>query len=165
MRKERLLATLFVALVLFCAGFTFTACGGASSGGVTNKTSSEGLRYALTEDAKSYAVVGIGSCKDKDVVIPVTYNNLPVTSVGESAFRDCSNLTSVTIGNSVTSIERDAFRTCSSLTSVTFKNPNGWNATSWFKSDISLSSTHLSDPATAAYYLTYTYSNYDWKRS
>ena len=42
-----------------------------------------------------------------------------LTSIGNRAFRDCSSLTSVTIGNSVTSIGESAFRDCSSLTSVT----------------------------------------------
>ena len=45
-----------------------------------------------------------------------------VTSIGGSAFEDCSGLTSVTIPNSVTSIGRDAFRSCSGLTSVTIPN-------------------------------------------
>ena len=45
-----------------------------------------------------------------------------VTSIGEYAFSNCSNLTSVTIGNSVTSIGVAAFRSCSSLTSVTIGN-------------------------------------------
>lgn len=43
-----------------------------------------------------------------DIVIPesVTYseNTYNITSIGEYAFRGCSGLTSVTIGNSVTSI-------------------------------------------------------------
>ena len=42
-----------------------------------------------------------------------------ITSIGECAFRDCSGLTSVTIGNSVTSIGRAAFYGCCGLTSVT----------------------------------------------
>jgi hypothetical protein len=40
-------------------------------------------------------------------------------SIGYSAFGGCSDLTSVTIPNSVTSIGEDAFSGCSSLTSVT----------------------------------------------
>jgi hypothetical protein len=46
-----------------------------------------------------------------------------VTSIGESAFRDCSGLTSVTIPNSVACIKSRAFNGCSDLTSVTVLNP------------------------------------------
>ena len=59
-------------------------------------------------------------------IIPasVEYNSVAysVTSIGDDAFRDCTGLTSVTIGNSVTSIGRFAFYGCSSLTSVTIPN-------------------------------------------
>ena len=44
------------------------------------------------------------------------------TSIGGSAFRDCSGLTSVTIPNSVTSIGKSAFEKCSGLISVTIPN-------------------------------------------
>ena len=58
-----------------------------------------------------------------DVVIPssVEHNNVTysVTSIGDSAFYDCSGLTSVSIPNSVTSIGEKAFYRCSGLTSVT----------------------------------------------
>jgi hypothetical protein len=42
-----------------------------------------------------------------------------VTTIADTAFESCTNLTSVTIPNSVTDIEGDAFYGCSSLTSVT----------------------------------------------
>jgi hypothetical protein len=56
------------------------------------------------------------------VAIPSTINDLPVTSIGDRAFQDCTNLTSVTIPNSVTSIGQDAFYGCTSLTSVSIGN-------------------------------------------
>ena len=61
-----------------------------------------------------------------DVVIPstVTYDGTTysVTSIRESAFFDCSDLTSVTIPESVTSIGEWAFNYCSGLTSITIPN-------------------------------------------
>ena len=41
-----------------------------------------------------------------------------VTNIGSSAFQGCSNLTSATIPESVTTIESSAFRHCSNLTSI-----------------------------------------------
>ncbi len=45
-----------------------------------------------------------------------------VTSIGESAFSDCSGLASITIPSSVTSIGSEAFEGCSGLTSITIPN-------------------------------------------
>jgi hypothetical protein len=79
------------------------------------------------------------------VTIPDTINDLPVSSIGFEAFCGCSNLTSVTIpntvtniadrafigcgrlagltlGSSVASVGDYAFQACSSLTDVTFPN-------------------------------------------
>ena len=53
------------------------------------------------------------------VTIPSTLGGKPVTSIGDSAFEDCSGLTSVTLPDSVTSIGEWAFSGCSGLTSVT----------------------------------------------
>jgi hypothetical protein len=70
-----------------------------------------------------------------EITIPasVTYNNTTytVTSIGENAFENCSNLTSITIPNSVTNIGYCAFYGCSSLTSITIPNSVtsiGWSA-------------------------------------
>ena len=45
-----------------------------------------------------------------------------VTSIGNSAFQHCSNLTSIVMPNSLTSIGYHAFYDCSNLTSVTIPN-------------------------------------------
>lgn len=80
---------------------------------------SERLGYILSDNQDSYVVCGIGTCTDNEVIIPSTYNNLPVMSIATSAFYNCDSLTSITIPDSVTSIGYGAFRGCSSLTSIT----------------------------------------------
>ena len=61
-----------------------------------------------------------------NVIIPdsVTYDGTtyPVKAIGDNAFSNCSELTSVTIGNSVTEIGYSAFYGCTSLTGVTIPN-------------------------------------------
>ena len=57
---------------------------------------SEGLGYRLSDDGESYFVSGIGECADANLVIPRTYNDLPVTSIRSSALSGCTGLTSVT---------------------------------------------------------------------
>lgn len=88
----------------------------------TALTASEGLEFTLNEDGKSYSVTGIGTCTDTDVVIPGTYNGLPVTAIGNEAFLFCYALTSVVIPEGVTSIEDSAFYYCSSLESITISS-------------------------------------------
>lgn len=77
------------------------------------------LTYALNAGNTSYSVT-TGSCTAGAVSIPSTYNGLPVTSIGQSAFINCTSLTSITIPSSVTSIGDSAFSGCTSLTRVNF---------------------------------------------
>ena len=55
----------------------------------------------------------------REATIPSTINGLPVTSIGDSAFDECLNLTSVSIPDSVTNIGDSAFSGCTSLTAIT----------------------------------------------
>lgn len=74
------------------------------------------------------------------VVIPAS-----VTSIGDSAFYDCTGLTNVTIPDSVTSIGESVFEGCSSLTSVTIGNgvtSIGYYA---FKGCYNLEDIHITD--------------------
>ncbi len=89
---------------------------------VCGHQTTQGLVFAINDDGTSYSVSDIGTAIDTDISIPSTYNGLPVTSIGYSAFSDCTSLTSVEIPNSVTSIDNAAFFYCSSLTSVEIPN-------------------------------------------
>ena len=84
----------------------------------------DGIYYNITSSSVPYTVAvayeGTYSTQYREysgaITIPesVTYNGVTysVTSIGNSAFRDCSRLTSVTIPNSVTTIGREAFSGC-----------------------------------------------------
>ncbi|MBQ4143128.1 MAG: leucine-rich repeat domain-containing protein, partial [Thermoguttaceae bacterium] len=52
------------------------------------------------------------------VIIPLSIDGLPVTSIGKRAFYECNSLTSVTIPNSVTSIGGGPFAACDKLTEI-----------------------------------------------
>ncbi len=83
---------------------------------------SEGLEYSLNSDGNGYTVKGIGTCTDKELIIPSEYNSKPVTCIASNAFYHCTRLTSIIIPNSVTSIDRSAFDGCTNLTSVSIGN-------------------------------------------
>ncbi len=53
-----------------------------------------------------------------DLVIPATIGGLPVTAIGDNAFRSCDILSSITIPNSVATIGSRAFQFCDNLTSM-----------------------------------------------
>ena len=75
---------------------------------------------SITKDGVEYTVNKVGEkafyeCKNlTSVTIPGS-----VTSIGKDAFSYCSRLTSITIPSSVTCIGMDAFKGCSNLTSIT----------------------------------------------
>ena len=56
------------------------------------------------------------------VEIPAMIDGKPVTSIGFEAFSNCSNLTNMTMPNSVTNIGGFAFGNCSALESMTIPN-------------------------------------------
>ncbi len=58
------------------------------------------------------------------IVVPHTLGGYPVTSVGYYAFYYCSDLTSVTIPDSVTSVGYDAFIGCTNLASIVVNDAN-----------------------------------------
>lgn len=85
--------------------------------------SSEGLKFELNEDQKSYTLVGIGICKSKDIVIGL-HNDLPVTAIGYRAFMGNKSIETVTFGtqNWIKEFEISAFNGCSNLKEIRLPN-------------------------------------------
>ncbi|MCQ2458285.1 MAG: leucine-rich repeat domain-containing protein, partial [Clostridia bacterium] len=71
--------------------------------------------YRIPDGTRSIGDAAFSDCRNlTSVTIPDG-----VISIGDAAFSDCRNLTSVTIPDSVTSIGKSAFSSCDALTSVT----------------------------------------------
>ena len=93
----------------------------------------ENVSYSLDTSTGLLSITGTGSMSNysnpyyagwysnKEYVKTVEISD-GVTSIGETAFYNCSKLTSVTIPNSVTSIGSSTFSGCSGLTTVTIPN-------------------------------------------
>ena len=121
--------TLFVILLLSVCFMVACNQGNNSDEGTgdsnvqQNATADKYFTFTLLDD-------GAYSIKAKDiadmpanVVIPASYKRKAVTTIGDSAFRDCRSLVSVEIPDSVTNIGDFAFSGCINLTSVVI--PNG----------------------------------------
>lgn len=84
---------------------------------------SSGLEYTLQSD-NTYAVTGIGTCTDTDVIIPSTYEGLSVKSILEEAFYNSLTVISVSIPESITYIDDRAFIVCPDLRQFTVSENN-----------------------------------------
>ena len=78
----------------------------------------EGLEYTINSDGKGYSAMGIGTATDTNIIIPATYNDKPVTSIGNYAFSGCTSLTNVTIPDSVTKVGELAFNNCGAQSEI-----------------------------------------------
>ena len=88
---------------------------------------SQGLLFAESDygSTTGYTVVGIGTCTDTNVKLPDTYKHplmnkeYPVIEIADEAFKNCSNIKSIVIPDSVKKIGNRALMGCSSLESIT----------------------------------------------
>lgn len=78
------------------------------------------LSYELLSDG-TYAVKqgpGIANKNVTEIVIPATYNDIPVTQILDNGFIRCSNIVSVKLPDTITRIGIGAFDICNNLESV-----------------------------------------------
>ncbi len=78
---------------------------------------SKGLEYIFSED--KIIIISIGDYNSDKLIIPTSISGLPVVGIEDGAFKDCTDLTSIKIPNSVTYIGNSAFENCSAVTVVT----------------------------------------------
>ncbi|EKT4501686.1 leucine-rich repeat domain-containing protein [Flavobacterium psychrophilum] len=95
--------------------------------GIAQDFTANGINYTITSRTAPFTV-SVNKNPDftgvAEIPETVAYNskNYAVTYIKERAFRDCPDLTSVTIPNSVTDIGSGVFEKCTGLTSVTIPN-------------------------------------------
>ena len=120
----------------------FNGCSSLTSIEVENnnpKYDSRNNCNAIIETSSNTLIVGC-----KNTTFPSS-----VTSIGVSAFRGCSGLTSVSIPNNVTSIGLYAFEGCSSLTTIDLPNSVTFIGGSAFSNCSSLSSVTIPNSVTS----------------
>ena len=108
------------------------------------------FKFTLNDDGQSYSVAsGIDLLMVLNVEIPDIYKGLPVTSIGEEAFRGCVFLTSIEIPDSIISIPYRAFCSCHSLTNITIPDSVTIIGEEAFDNCESLTSIEIPDSVTS----------------
>jgi len=89
---------------------------------IADAINSSGKYVSLTISGSALTTVPRGVFNNcRTLLVSVTLPN-SVTSIGNWAFMNCTNLKSITIPNSVTGIGANAFNNCTSLASITIPN-------------------------------------------
>lgn len=123
-KKIASIALSAIAVVGLCFGLA--ACGNSLVDYSEGQTPSEGLEYHHISELESgafslnfkdyvdgddyYVVTGIGSCKDKVIVVPAEYNGKPVKAVADRAFFQAEGVEGFIFSNNMQSIGQLAIR-------------------------------------------------------
>ncbi len=113
-------------MMLTMCAFAFLSCNGTNNptpNGNLSTKASQGLLFVLDQNTDTYILSEIGTCTDKEIIVPSTYNGKSVTSIRDGAFSGCSDFTSISLPDSITDIGIYTFSNCTALTSV--KLPSG----------------------------------------
>ena len=167
MKLERKVRLCSAAAAVLIAAIALTGCGGskstassaaassvAASAAATNNSCGEGVTWALADGTLTISGTGRMTNFTKDTPAPwadqadqITTVEVEgtVTSVGATAFKDCTALTTVNIADGVEYIEAGAFNGCTALTEINIPLSVGYIKTGAFKDCTALTSVTIRD--------------------
>ncbi len=108
LKKLFLISSIVFTIAIFC--------------GITANAETEGI-YTYSISNSEATITECNVMSGPNITIPSTLGGYPVTSIGASAFKYCSNIINITIPDSVKYIGTYAFAYCSGLKNITI--PNG----------------------------------------
>ncbi len=137
--------SLFIAFVVVCICYfspvTINA-DAASASDLTFELGWEGTYYCLSECSREAS---------GEIVVPETYNGLPVTQIGSGVydgFAYCSSITSVILPKTIVDIHQGAFSECTSLKKIEIPNGVESIGSSAFSYCVSLESVVIPETTT-----------------
>lgn len=129
--------------IIYCMT-NFTSCKYEAT---LQKEGSDGiLNYRLS--GLHYGVTGVIASDATEIVIPKAFNGFSVTTIEESAFKNCSFLEKVFLPDSITLIGNNAFENCCLLKSITIGKELTWIGASAFESCYELESIDIPEKVT-----------------
>ncbi len=86
----------------------------------------DSLSFEKIEGKEEYCVIGKGTDTSDHIIIPDTYQGLPVTEIGKKAFLEEKTIKKVTISAKIKKIDNDAFKNCEGLVGVYSAGLEAW---------------------------------------
>ena len=94
-------------------------CGYEERSNFIPPVNSNGLAVEVNTSNNTCVITGIGTCTDTDVNIPEKISDYTVVGIADKAFADQTQITSITIPNTVKTLGQRAFYGCTGLTEFT----------------------------------------------
>ena len=99
--------------------------------------------FELSLNDYAYQIERVKDIKTEKVEIPSSYQNIPITKIGDNAFYDCFSLAHASIPESITEIGNSAFKGCDSLKEIILPDSLISIGESAFENCNKLKSVHL----------------------
>ena len=89
-------------------------CGDSYIDNYVPATGSLGLAYKNNGDG-TCTITGIGTCTDEDIIVPGKIDGLTVVGIGDNAFENQTQITTILLPDSITTIGKRAYYNCTGL--------------------------------------------------